>query len=342
MATCPARPDSTPVPTHAGGSWPVMSAIRVGTLSDPAEFAVIADRGAEYGQHRYATLTVNVWPGGLAVARDGDYDLTWADAQTSLLELAELGPQPAPTSYPFAPAGGQRCFTLGESAAATWLTAVLDSRDTSGACQTALAEHSPAPGLPEEFTAGWNPKWCGENLAAASALIAAAQHGPEPVLAAPAGARVTLDWRDEADAGSYRYLLHLDSPGGPEITLAGSPEPLAIPAADDAAGVSAGISLLQDATAAANHLLDGFRAFLAGRPGGQRGGGPACHDCGTTLRSGQGVVVFRALSPTELVPVHNPDGSYALRCLNCATTPVPVKRRAAAHRYEPDGTAPGT
>lgn len=71
--------------------WPVVSAVRVGTSVTPAEFIVIADCRDDTAHERYATLHLLLRP-GQCNARDGEYDLTWQQAQRSLAERARLIP----------------------------------------------------------------------------------------------------------------------------------------------------------------------------------------------------------------------------------------------------------
>ena len=75
--------------------WPVLSAVRVGAADNPAVFIVIVDCGEPTPCERYATLSVSVWPELIKVG-EGEYDLSFAEAQRSLAEragLAELLPR---------------------------------------------------------------------------------------------------------------------------------------------------------------------------------------------------------------------------------------------------------
>lgn len=86
---------AVPIPLAAGSDrLPVLSAVRVGISDRPAEFIAIADCGEGTPTHRYATQRLYVWPEGRTVARDGIYNLTWQDAQASLIARAKLTPAP--------------------------------------------------------------------------------------------------------------------------------------------------------------------------------------------------------------------------------------------------------
>jgi hypothetical protein len=80
-------------PTHVGEDlWPVLSAVRVNTDCDPAEFVVLVDCGEGMPLHPYATLQVNVWTRRRTRRKvsDGEYNLTFEQAQRSLGERAGL------------------------------------------------------------------------------------------------------------------------------------------------------------------------------------------------------------------------------------------------------------
>lgn len=81
--------DAAPIPTVVGDlRWPVISAVRL-NASDPAEYIVIADCGEGTPHERYATLRVTVWP-DRTVAQQGQYDLSFTQAQRSMLQRADL------------------------------------------------------------------------------------------------------------------------------------------------------------------------------------------------------------------------------------------------------------
>jgi hypothetical protein len=69
--------------------WPVLSAVRVSTANQPAEFVVLVDCGESTPREPYATLRLQVWPDH-SKAEQGEYDLTFAQAQRSLAERAGL------------------------------------------------------------------------------------------------------------------------------------------------------------------------------------------------------------------------------------------------------------
>jgi hypothetical protein len=69
--------------------WPVLSAVRVGTADNPAVFIVVVDCGEPTPSERYATLSVSVWS-HLIKFGEGEYDLSFAEAQRSLAERAGL------------------------------------------------------------------------------------------------------------------------------------------------------------------------------------------------------------------------------------------------------------
>ena len=82
-------------PTHVGEDpWPVLSAVRVNADWEPAEFVVLVDCGDGMPLHPYATLQVNVWTGRRTRRKvsDGEYNLTFEQAQRSLVERAGLAP----------------------------------------------------------------------------------------------------------------------------------------------------------------------------------------------------------------------------------------------------------
>ncbi len=79
-------------PTTVGSlHWPVLSAVRTSTANHPAEFVVLVDCGEPTPREPYATLRLFVWPDH-SKAEQGEYDLTFAQAQRSLAERAGLLP----------------------------------------------------------------------------------------------------------------------------------------------------------------------------------------------------------------------------------------------------------
>jgi hypothetical protein len=81
------------VPTHVGDlQWPVLSAIRVDSRDHPAELILLVDCGEGMPNEPYATLQLFIWPTRTKL-QDGHYDLTWAEAQRSLLHRAGLLPR---------------------------------------------------------------------------------------------------------------------------------------------------------------------------------------------------------------------------------------------------------
>lgn len=87
-------------PTHVGeDQWPVLSAVRVNTADDPAEFVVLVDCGEGTPQHPYATLQVFIWPKRRTRRKvaDGEYNLTFEQARRSLAERAKLLPTTSTT-----------------------------------------------------------------------------------------------------------------------------------------------------------------------------------------------------------------------------------------------------
>jgi hypothetical protein len=81
------------VPTRVGDlQWPVLSAIRVDSGDHPAELILLVDCGEGTPNEPYATLQLFIWPTHTKL-QDGHYDLTWAEAQRSLLHRAGLLPQ---------------------------------------------------------------------------------------------------------------------------------------------------------------------------------------------------------------------------------------------------------
>jgi hypothetical protein len=79
-------------PTHVGeDQWPVLSAVRVNTADDPAEFVVLVDCGEGTPVHPYATLHVFIRPTRRKVA-DGEYNLTFDQARRSLAGRAGRPP----------------------------------------------------------------------------------------------------------------------------------------------------------------------------------------------------------------------------------------------------------
>ncbi len=82
--------DPVVVPTTVGSlRWPVLCAVRVSTAEPPAEFVVLVDCGKPTPRQPYATLKLYVWPDHSRVEQ-GEYDLTFAQAQRSLAERAGL------------------------------------------------------------------------------------------------------------------------------------------------------------------------------------------------------------------------------------------------------------
>lgn len=82
-------------PTHVGeDQWPVLSAVRITTADDPAEFVVLVDCGEGTPEHPYATLHVYIWTKRRTRRKvaDGEYNLTFDGARRSLAERAGLLP----------------------------------------------------------------------------------------------------------------------------------------------------------------------------------------------------------------------------------------------------------
>lgn len=87
-------------PTHVGeDQWPVLSAVRITTADDPAEFVVLVDCGEGTPMHHYATLHVDIWTKRRTRRKitDGEYNLTFDAARRSLAERAGLLPATAST-----------------------------------------------------------------------------------------------------------------------------------------------------------------------------------------------------------------------------------------------------
>ena len=77
-------------PTTVGDlHWPVLSAVRVNTTDEPAEFVVLVDCGEPTPREPYATLRLYICPDH-SKAEQGEYDLTFAQAQYSLADRAGL------------------------------------------------------------------------------------------------------------------------------------------------------------------------------------------------------------------------------------------------------------
>jgi hypothetical protein len=82
-------------PTHVGADrWPVLSAVRVSTADDPAEFVVLVDCGEGTPVHPYATMQVFTWRTRRTRRKvtGGEYNLTFDQARRSLAERAGLLP----------------------------------------------------------------------------------------------------------------------------------------------------------------------------------------------------------------------------------------------------------
>jgi hypothetical protein len=77
--------------TVAGHGWPILSAVRYGTSDTPAEFFVAVDCGEGTPTEPYATMHVYAWP-DRTTFRDGEYNLTFSQAQRSMLERSGLLP----------------------------------------------------------------------------------------------------------------------------------------------------------------------------------------------------------------------------------------------------------
>jgi hypothetical protein len=66
-----------------------MSAVRIATTDDLAEFVVLVDCGEGTPTERYATLLVFLWPDRIKTT-DGEYNLTFPQGMQSLAERAGL------------------------------------------------------------------------------------------------------------------------------------------------------------------------------------------------------------------------------------------------------------
>jgi len=71
--------------------WPVLSAVRVGDADYPAEFVVIVDCGKPPFRESYAVLRLLMWPYHIKDDQ-GEFDLTFAQAQRRMAERAGLRP----------------------------------------------------------------------------------------------------------------------------------------------------------------------------------------------------------------------------------------------------------
>lgn len=78
-------------PAVPGHGWPILSTVRRGTSDTPAEFIVVIDCGDGTSTEPYATMHVYAWPDRLKF-RDGEYNLTFVQAQRSMLERSGLLP----------------------------------------------------------------------------------------------------------------------------------------------------------------------------------------------------------------------------------------------------------
>lgn len=82
------------IPERAGaGHWPVISAVRYSTGTNPVEYIAIVYCGEGTPTHPYATVHLYLWPGRIET-RDERNDLTWQQARQSLAERAGLIPTP--------------------------------------------------------------------------------------------------------------------------------------------------------------------------------------------------------------------------------------------------------
>lgn len=82
------------IPDRVGvGRWPVISAVRYGTGTDPVEYIAIVDCSEGTPTHPYATVHLCLWPDQIKTG-DGQYNLTWQQARRSLAERAGLIPTP--------------------------------------------------------------------------------------------------------------------------------------------------------------------------------------------------------------------------------------------------------
>ncbi len=84
----------TTIPARAGtDGWPVISAVRYGTGTNPVEYIAVVDCGEGTPTHPYATVHLYLWPDKMKTS-DGHYNLTWQQARASLAERAGLIPTP--------------------------------------------------------------------------------------------------------------------------------------------------------------------------------------------------------------------------------------------------------
>lgn len=120
------------IPDRVGtGRWPVISAVRIGTRTDPVEYIAIVDCGEGTPTHPYATVHLCLWPDGVKT-RGGQYNLTWRQARRSLAERAGLisAPSAEVLIYAREPNAQDRTvvFIDGELAAAERPAVVVTSR----------------------------------------------------------------------------------------------------------------------------------------------------------------------------------------------------------------------
>jgi hypothetical protein len=152
-------------------------------------------------------------------------------------------------------------FTLNEEAARDWVTNLIlafELTDVDPGADGSAAGPMPPIGM------DWSPREPGQEDAVAS-LVRCAQ--AQKVLVSARNTEVALEFVDDGDDWSYRFLLHVRAPV--PVTLASSPREVHRIGEDSVIGVDAAVGILREAALVAGDLWERLEAFVeaAVRPG---------------------------------------------------------------------------
>lgn len=162
-------------------------------------------------------------------------------------------------------------FTLNEEAARDWVTSLVmayELAEMNGGADDPVAVSMPQIGM------DWHPREPGQEDAVASLVrCAQVQTG---ILVPAENAEVALEFVDDGDDWSYRFLLHVRAPV--PVTLVSPPREVHRIGEDSASGVDAAVAILREAALVAGDLrerLESFAEAVARRYPGETGPGRA-------------------------------------------------------------------
>jgi hypothetical protein len=160
-------------------------------------------------------------------------------------------------------------FILNEEAARAWVRSLITAyelADVNGDADGSASVSMPQIGM------DWRPREPGQEDAVAS-LVCCAQVQPG-ILVSAENAEVAMEFVDDGDDWSYRFLLHVRAPV--PVTLVSPPKEVHRIGDDSAFGVDAAVGILREAALVAEDLRERLEAFVeaTARPYSAWGAGP--------------------------------------------------------------------